>query len=294
MTIEEMKKRKKALGLTSEMIAEKSGVSLSTVQKIFAGAVKTPRRDTRMRIERVLRQTEADNYFYSRRDYDTPRVRESNISEMYGKVHEISEAIDSYNDYTSNISAILGEPGPYTIEDYYRYTTDRRAELINGYLYDMAAPTTEHQIITSLIYQVLFEYSAASDFACRAYQSPVDVKLSQDDKNMLQPDVFMICHNDAHDVKKYIEGAPDFVVEVMSPSTLNNDMENKKVQYLKYGVREYWIVDSKLRSIYVYCFESGWGINNYSFDDIVPVNISDGKLSVDFKRISSIIKRMQK
>ena len=71
-------------------------------------------------------------------------------------------------------------------------------------------------------------------------------------------------------------------------------MENKKVQYLKYGVREYWIVDPKLRSIYVYCFESGWGINNYSFDDIVPVKISDGKLSVDFKRISSIIKRMQK
>ena len=86
VNIDEMKRYKYELGLTSEMIAERSGVPLSTVQKIFAGITTNPRLETRLRIERVLLKENADRYFYSTDDSGASVVRESNLAKLYGKV----------------------------------------------------------------------------------------------------------------------------------------------------------------------------------------------------------------
>ena len=98
MNIEEMKRYKYELGLTSEMIAERSGVPLSTVQKIFAGITTNPRLETRLRIERVLLKENADRYFYSTDDSGTSVVRESNLAKLYGKVETVNNQLEVQDD----------------------------------------------------------------------------------------------------------------------------------------------------------------------------------------------------
>ena len=288
MNIEEMKRRKYELGLTSEMIAERSGVPLSTVQKIFAGITTNPRLETRLKIERVLLKESADRYFYSTDDSGASVVRESNLAKLYGKVETVNNQLE-----VQNVNMTGDKTGPYTIEDYIRVSADRRVELINGYLYDLASPTSRHQIVISLIMKVLLDYAEKHVFECMPYQSPLDVRLNRDDRTMLQPDLFMICQNDAVDNGRYIEGAPDFVIEVLSPSTAVRDMKDKLHEYFKAGVREYWVIDPDMFIIDVFSYENAEMFKRYSFEDSVPVGISGGGLSIDFRPIRTIIEKRQ-
>ena len=288
LNIEEMKRYKYELGLTSEMIAERSGVPLSTVQKIFAGITSNPRLETRLRIERVLLKENADRYFYSTDDSGASVVRESNLAKLYGKVETVNNQLEVQDVHTAGDKA-----GPYTVEDYIRVSADRRVELINGYLYDLASPTSRHQMATSLIMKVLLDYAERHDFECMPYQSPLDVRLSRDNRTMLQPDLFVICQNDAVDNGKYIEGAPDFVIEVLSPSTAIRDMKDKLNAYFEAGVREYWVIDPDMFIIDVFSYENAEMFKRYTFEDQVPVGISGGGLSIDFRPIRAIIEKRQ-
>lgn len=288
MTIEELRKKKDELGLTSEMISERSGVPLSTVQKIFAGVTNRPRIETRLRIERVFLKESADRYCFNDIDIDSSYVRESNLAELYGNVEKADAAIEMHS-----MQHIFMPPGNYTIDDYYRESVDKRMELINGYLYDLSAPTSKHQIVVSLIGKVLLDYAEGHDFRCMPYQSPVDVRLNRDNKTMLQPDLFVICENDAVDNGRYIEGAPDLVIEVLSPSTLSRDLTVKRDAYFRTGVREYWVIDPDNNIIDVFDFENFTMFERYTFDDIVPIGISGGELKIDFPRIRAIIEKRQ-
>jgi Uma2 family endonuclease len=288
VNIEEMKRRKYELGLTSEMIAERSGVPLSTVQKIFAGITTNPRLETRLKIERVLLKESADRYFYSTDDSGASVVRESNLAKLYGKVETINNLLEVQNDSKAGEKA-----GPYTIEDYIRASADRRVELINGYLYDLASPTSRHQIVVSLIMKSLLDHSERNGYECMPYQSPLNVRLNRDNKTMLQPDLFVICKNDAVDNGRYIEGAPDFVIEVLSPSTAVRDMKDKLNAYFEAGVREYWVIDPDMFIIDVFSYENAEMFKRYTFEDQVPVGISGGGLSIDFRPIRAIIEKRQ-
>ena len=288
MNIEEMKRYKYELGLTSEMIAERSGVPLSTVQKIFAGITTNPRLETRLRIERVLLKENADRYFYSTDDSGASVVRESNLAKLYGKVETANNLLEVQNERKKGENT-----GPYTIEDYIRVSADKRVELINGYLYDLASPTSRHQMVTSLIMKVLLDYAEKHGFECMPYQSPLDVRLNRDNRTMLQPDLFMICQNDAVDNGRYIEGAPDFVIEVLSPSTAVRDMKDKLNAYFDAGVREYWVIDPDVFIIDVFSYENAEMFKRYTFEDSVTVGISGGGLSIDFSPIRAIIEKRQ-
>ena len=288
MNIEEMKRYKYELGLTSEMIAERSKVPLSTVQKIFAGITSNPRLETRLKIERVLLKEKADRYFYSTDDSGASVVREKNLAKLYGKVETVNNLLEVQNDRKTGDKA-----GPYTIEDYIRVSADKRVELINGYIYDLASPTSRHQSVVSLIMWDLLDYAKKHDFECMPYQSPLDVRLNRDDRTMLQPDLFMICQNDAVDNGRYIEGAPDFVIEVLSPSTAVRDMKDKLHEYFKAGVREYWVIDPDMFIIDVFSYENAEMFKRYSFENSVPVGISGGGLSIDFRPIRAIIEKRQ-
>jgi Uma2 family endonuclease len=270
MTIKEMQDRKRELGYTNEFIAEKSGVPLGTVQKLFAGFTKAPRQKTVEALEKVLSADEGRAG--ARKTYDT-NVRRS--AQIIREPHAM---------YGADV-----KQGKNTLEDYYALPDDRRAELIDGYFYDMASPTKEHQTI---LMQIALQLSVAVDAhpACRLYVAPLDVCLDNDNDTMVQPDILIVCNENDRDERR-VNGAPDFIVEILSPSSRYHDMFRKLNKYRLAGVREYWIVDPKSRKVTVYDFEHDELPASYTFNDRVPLMISNGEFGVDFVKICSVLDR---
>lgn len=125
-------------------------------------------------------------------------------------------------------------------------------ELINGELVKKQSPTFEHQAISSEIEFHLMAFVKKNN-AGKVLHAPLDVVL--DDGNAYHPDIFFIRRERFfifHEKEKIIMGAPDLVVEILSKSTASDDRGDKKDNYEKYGVREYWLVDHQKKSIEVY------------------------------------------
>lgn len=269
MNIEEMRMRKKELGYTNAMIAEKTGLSIGAVQKFFSGETSSPRYDTIQKLEKLLKENAGE-------------VREQAFS-----YHVASGS--------SPVSPIKTDKkrwprqGEYTLEDYYSLPDEVRVELIDGVIYDMTAPTKAHQTIAFRICMQLTECIDANDMPCVAYIAPVDVRLNKDAKTVVQPDVVLLCHDDGSD--KRIEGAPEMVVEVLSPSTRSKDCLIKLNMYMTAGVREYWIVDPDEEKVFVYDFENELILKQYGFTDKVPVGLSKGKCEIDFGKIRKLLGR---
>ena len=174
--------------------------------------------------------------------------------------------------------------GEYTLEDYYALPDDIRAELIDGELIFLEAPSSIHQ---ELIGELFFEiklYIRTNNGPCKILPSPLDVQLDCDNRTMLQPDISVICHRDRI-VKKGIYGAPDLCIEIVSPSSRKRDYEKKRMKYQNAGVREYWIVDPKTESVLCYFFEESGKPHSYTFDDKIPVRIYDNNLVINFAEI---------
>lgn len=250
MTIEEMIEQKNELGYSYEQIAELSGVPLSTVQKVLGGITKAPRYETKLALGKVLQPKEA--------------LRVSETAHAYGQKRQ----------------------GEYTIEDYYALPDEMRAELIDGVLYDMAAPTFVHQVIIGQIYSRLSNYVMKKAGKCIPVMSPLDVQLNCDNRTIVQPDVIVICDR-GKILKRGLYGAPDLVIEVLSPSTKQKDRGIKLNKYMEAGVREYWIIDPDKKHITVYTPSEEWGceIEMYTFEMKVPVAIFDNECVIDFKEI---------
>jgi hypothetical protein len=120
--------------------------------------------------------------------------------------------------------------------------------------------------------------------SCLPLMSPIDVQLDCDEKTMVQPDVVILC--DEEKLCKWgIFGAPDFVLEVISPSTKKKDYTKKLSKYMAAGVKEYWILDPYQQKLIVYYFESETCPTIYGFQDPVSVGIYDGELEIQFEHI---------
>lgn len=188
----------------------------------------------------------------------------------------VREAASIYN--------IQKQQGEFTIEDYYQLPDDARVELIDGVFYDMAVPTQVHQQISFRIGMSIDKYIQEKKGPCIVHALPMDVQLDRDNKTMIQPDVLVLCDR-GKIRKRSLYGAPDFVVEVLSPSTKKKDITIKLRKYKNAGVREYWIVDPDKKVVYVYEFgECDFPII-YTFDDKIPVGIFGGECEVDFAEI---------
>ena len=267
-TVKDMKGIKHGLGLSNQEIARGAGLPVSTVQRIFSGTTKAPRKETLQAIDRVLCDAISD-YFHlppSLRDEPDPPdgavLRETALS------------------YESKV------PGEYTVEDYYALPDDRRVELIDGVFYDMAGPSLLHQLILGEMYARLRACAEAHGEGCEVFLSPCDVQLDSDNRTMVQPDLFVVCRD--YDVKaRAFGGAPDLVVEIQSPSTQSMDTKRKMWKYHEAGVREYWVVCPWEKTVTVYDFTSppGFTMHFYTFDDQIPVLISGGACSIDFASI---------
>lgn len=176
--------------------------------------------------------------------------------------------------------------GEYTVEDYRKLPEDVRAELIDGELIFLEAPTFTHQeLVTELLFEIKL-YIHKHKGPCRVLPSPLDVQLDCDNRTMVQPDIALICQNERI-TRKGIYGAPDFCIEIVSDSSRKRDYGVKMQKYMNAGVREYWIVDRKREKVVCYWFEGDDApeITMYSFRDRVPVRIYDGSLEVDFPGI---------
>lgn len=185
----------------------------------------------------------------------------------------------------------IPDKGPYTLDDYYALPDERRVELIDGYFYDMAAPSALHQAILGQLY-LQFAPCVEGHPECELFFAPADVRLDNDNSTMVQPDLFIFCDRPDRDTeKRRFNGAPDFVLEILSPSNRYHDMFRKLNKYRSAQVREYWIVDPENKKIVVYDFENEILPTSYTFQDTVPVAVPKGECSIDFARIDEKVKR---
>ncbi len=147
-------------------------------------------------------------------------------------------------------------PKVYTYEDLLKTPEDgKRYEIIQGELVMSAAPFLIHQAIIGNLYEVLRKHAKENDLG-RVYFSPVDVVLSE--INVLEPDLLFVSHENSKIItEKNIQGAPDLVIEVLSPSTAYYDLIGKKEIYEHYGVLEYWIVDPKRQTLELFASKDG-------------------------------------
>ncbi|MCI9336549.1 MAG: Uma2 family endonuclease [Lachnospiraceae bacterium] len=161
----------------------------------------------------------------------------------------------------------------YTVEDIYNLPDGQRAELIDGELYMMATPGRIHQRLVMLLSNRIFNYINSKNGDCEVYPSPFAVFLNADDKLYLEPDISVICDKDKL-TEEGCKGAPDWIIEIVSPTSRPMDYNKKLFKYRTAGVREYWIVDPMKRQITVYNFEHDT-YEEYSFSDKVKTGIYD-------------------
>ena len=141
----------------------------------------------------------------------------------------------------------------YTIEDIYALPNGQRAELIDGCIYNMAPPNRIHQKLINRLSQKLTNYIDSKNGDCEVYPSPFAVFLD-DDKTYVEPDISIICDKNKLD-DRGCNGAPDFVIEVVSPNSRKMDYSIKNGKYAAAGVREYWIVDPDKERTTIYQFD---------------------------------------
>lgn len=163
----------------------------------------------------------------------------------------------------------------YTSEDYWNLPEGHRAELIDGQLYNMAPPSRMHQKLISQFMLVLGQYIRDHHGTCEVYPAPFAVNLDAEDKDWVEPDISVICDTSKLD-DRGCNGAPDLVVEVVSPSSRRIDYSTKNALYSEAGVREYWIVDPEKEQTTVYRYEDDAAPIVYPFADNIPVGIFPG------------------
>lgn len=160
----------------------------------------------------------------------------------------------------------------YSSGDYWALPEGRRAELIDGLLIDMAPPNRMHQEIIIFLAVKFSSYIQKNEGKCKVYTAPFAVNLDAQDKDWVEPDISVICDIDKL-TDRGCEGAPDLIVEVVSPSSRGHDYATKNALYAKSGVREYWIVDLKRDITTVYRYEEDAAPNLYSFKTPIPCGI---------------------
>lgn len=177
----------------------------------------------------------------------------------------------------------LAQERTYTIDDIYALPNGERAELIDGQIYMMAPPSRKHQDILSFLHLAIGNHIAKNNGECRVYPAPFAVFLSADDSKYLEPDISVICDKSKLN-DRGCNGAPDWIIEIVSPSSRLMDYYTKLFLYREAGVREYWIVDPVKQATLVYDMEQAAAPTIYSLADTIKANIYED-LEIDFSKL---------
>ena len=178
----------------------------------------------------------------------------------------------------------------YTFADALAWEGQERIEIVEGYPYMMAPPLRVHQKIVSELHRLISNFLHGkpcevypAPFAVRPFEAAGDAPENVD--TLLEPDITVVC--DPEKLDKYgCRGAPDMVIEILSPSTRRHDLVVKYQIYQRCGVREYWIVDPDTRTVAVYHLEDGHfnAADVFTQGAVVPVGLWDG-FSIDLREV---------
>lgn len=169
----------------------------------------------------------------------------------------------------------------YTSEDYWNLPAGDRAELIDGQLYAMAPPNRLHQKLVMELSATLRQYIIAKEGNCEVYPAPFAVNLNADDETYVEPDISVICDKNKL-TDRGCKGAPDLVIEIVSPSSRKMDYSIKNTLYSEAGVREYWIVDPEKSRTTIYHYEEDVAPVIYAFNQAIAVGIyNDLTITID-------------
>lgn len=183
--------------------------------------------------------------------------------------------------------ALQPQPELVTLEQYEALPENTRVEVFDGVMYDMASPSQDHQTISTELTTILNTYIKSNQGSCKVFHAPFDVKLSETPLTIVQPDIMIVCDRNKLD-GKCCNGAPDFIIEIVSPGNPADDYVRKLYYYKNYGVREYWIVDPKRKIVTVNCFNSNLLNVQYDFLSTIKVNIYED-LYINFSDIAELL-----
>lgn len=174
-----------------------------------------------------------------------------------------------------------------TLDEYETIPKDNRAEVFDGQIYYMSSPSEIHQLISTELTTVLNSYIKSKKGSCKVFHAPFDVKLNDNPLTIVQPDLMIICDPSKLDGKR-CNGAPDFIIEIVSQGNAADDYIRKLYYYKNAGVREYWIVDPRRKTVTVNYFEGSLLNIQYSFDSAIKVNIYND-LIISFSDIAELL-----
>ena len=250
MDIFDLKRMKKEAKMTNAEIAELSGIPLSTVNKIFSGATENPRYGTLLAIEQVLVKKEKLPFRYDELKQEPCLIQEEAPAYCYSARRYEKKDIDQLEEWT-------------------------RAELIDGKLYLMGTPNRMHQFLVAEL-SFNFKYHIKKNKGkCHVYTSPFGVRLFEDDKTWVEPDIVVICEKDIM-TDEGCSGAPDLLVEIVSLDNAKHDYITKLMKYQKAGVKEYWIVDPEQKKVSVLNFQHPEKTEDYSYEEVITSDVLEG------------------
>lgn len=272
MTVEEIRSRKIELGFTTEQLSKISGVPVGTLQKILNGETKAPRYATLQALEEA----------FSVRSHIQKSLETYDLSYKPVNVVKESPAFYGFRDKRQ---------GEYTVSDYFALPEEARFELIDGVLYEMQAPSMNHQEIVSYLVGSFRIFADKNSGSCKGYPAPLAVRLDEDDKTMVEPDFIVVCDNSRR--RRWgIMGAPDFVVEIISKSTMRKDYLTKAAKYMNAGVRELWLIDPISHRLTIYFADPERPPYVGPLSGKMGVEIYDGEWEIDLDKIDELIEEL--
>lgn len=173
----------------------------------------------------------------------------------------------------------------YTYDEYLKISESDRCEFIHGSIFMMGSPSIEHQNVVGNLFFILKNYFKDKD--CKPFIAPLDVTLvdSSNNKNVVQPDVFVICDKE-NIIDNSYKGIPTLIIEVVSPSNSSHDYITKLDLYLRAGVEEYWIINPANRNAICYRFINNTilKVDGYSYEETINSEVFKG-LSIALKDV---------
>ncbi len=256
--VADLKRRKKALKLTTEQVAYMAELPVSTVSKIMTGETKNPSYVTVEKIDEVL-------------------AKEERMARAEAYKEAIREKLESHPEETMYLKH--EEYENMTVDELSDFGEDRYVELLNGKLIISERPWMNHVRLVEKIGYDVDSFIEKNDAEGEAFSTGLNVFLGERKDTLLIPDVLVVL-DDSKIVERGIVGAPDWVVEVTTEGTRHRDYNSKMHKYMECGVREYWVDDSEKEKVSVFINGEPMMVHVYTFDDHIPVGIYDGKLEI--------------